>query len=699
MCTKKIIKVIIVLILVSVINNVYSWEQLKGGPYKNYNITDFDAMGDTLFKVEDSVLYLSKDNGVTWVEKYKPFTQICKIYGDNIFSARTHFNTGWPGAYRTISYSYLDGSQWRDIDTLSYPYLFGTLDILTLPGLNNTPKCFYSSFFVSSSGGSIRVKGIETDIHMVKNGWIGRVMPWVPLQFENIGDNLFFRADTVVMTYKPKEGIVRIGEGVLPTSINSILSVDSSLLVSTDEGLFSSPDLGENFKRIDNGVIPTNFTSIFLLDSVVLGKTTNCFSYSIDTGKTWTNPSILPHFKFTVGATKIFAIQSNGIVFYSNDYGVTWQSDNNGAYATIEKVIATDSAIISSFGSSLGSSVYISKDRGTSWASNYYPKHYYYGTSYVVNSIEYSNNTIFAGLYTGTSHLGLSVDPNVNVNVVNISNCLNVRELDGTIYALPIQNFIIRYIGDSGDTLIDFATTKDSVNCFNLINDKFFIGTKNGLKLAQNGIAINMSTPVTNVKCIESIDSTIFISSENDGVFVSQDSGKTWAVKSSGLLNLNVHSLVTSGNNVLVGTDDGLFMSTDLAENWIAIDSGLPFSKITALDAFEDTVYVSGENMGIWKKTISSNVAIGPLDGNSLIKKTLRLIVKNNKCVIKFNTLTTSDIRFSIYSLSGRLINEQILTNVKRGVNVIKSKELNSGLYIVSFEADNFKIVDKVRIF
>ncbi|HTX90966.1 MAG TPA: hypothetical protein VMC09_07085 [Anaerolineales bacterium] len=71
----------------------------------------------------------------------------------------------------------------------------------------------------------------------------------------------------------------------------------------------------------------------------------------------------------------------------------------------------------------------------------------------------------------------------------------------------------------------------------------------------------------------------IYLGSRGQGVFVSQDGGRSWASPNAGLGNLYIDSLASDSaqpDTVFAGTDGGAYISLDDAVTWQAINDGLP---------------------------------------------------------------------------------------------------------------------------
>ena len=97
------------------------------------------------------------------------------------------------------------------------------------------------------------------------------------------------------------------------------------------------------------------------------------------------------------------------------------------------------------------------------------------------------------------------------------------------------------------------------------------------------------------------------VGTENDGVFLSFDYGKTWQQKINGLTHKTIYALAFAPQNpqtVYVGTfRGGIFKSEDCGDTWRAINNGLRILDIHALIVDPNdiqTVYAGTLNDGVW---------------------------------------------------------------------------------------------------
>lgn len=103
----------------------------------------------------------------------------------------------------------------------------------------------------------------------------------------------------------------------------------------------------------------------------------------------------------------------------------------------------------------------------------------------------------------------------------------------------------------------------------------------------------------------------LIMATEEDGVFVSDDGGETWASWNFGLLDANLFCLAVSPNytrnrRVYVGASTGLFRSTNGGYSWAPVDGPHPFETIQAILEIEsgrgNILLVGCETGGVFRQ-------------------------------------------------------------------------------------------------
>jgi photosystem II stability/assembly factor-like uncharacterized protein len=120
---------------------------------------------------------------------------------------------------------------------------------------------------------------------------------------------------------------------------------------------------------------------------------------------------------------------------------------------------------------------------------------------------------------------------------------------------------------------------------------------------------IRVNTSYEKITSITIKDDNIWIAT-NNGVFVSQDEGKTWEAKNNGLTDLSITAIEQNNGKIFIATKGNFYVSEDNGENWIEKNSGLPSDLVTnfikinsANDIYLGTslgVYYSSDNGNNW---------------------------------------------------------------------------------------------------
>jgi photosystem II stability/assembly factor-like uncharacterized protein len=97
-------------------------------------------------------------------------------------------------------------------------------------------------------------------------------------------------------------------------------------------------------------------------------------------------------------------------------------------------------------------------------------------------------------------------------------------------------------------------------------------------------------------------DNKLFVGSENAGVFVSADKGKTWLSVNEGLGNLTIRKFAVIDNILYVGTNGGLFSLNEKGDKW-TLEYEQNSLQVNGIAEFDGEIYI-GTNRGIFKSEI-----------------------------------------------------------------------------------------------
>lgn len=142
------------------------------------------------------------------------------------------------------------------------------------------------------------------------------------------------------------------------------------------------------------------------------------------------------------------------------------------------------------------------------------------------------------------------------------------------------------------------------------IAGQLFVGIHGGVLSSTNGEtwhAVPFRKPLPTLSALAvspnlAQDQTLFAASLEDGVFRSEDAGKTWTAWNMGLLDLRVLSFaITQDNHVYAGTETGLYLSKNAGRSWEAV--ALPFASdaVLSLLSVDEQLCVGTETNGVFK--------------------------------------------------------------------------------------------------
>ncbi len=322
-------------------------------------------------------------------------------------------------------------------------------------------------------------------------------------------------------------------------------------------GVFLSTDNGNNWSLVWDHF---EVTTLSVRDTILFAGTSDLgVLITIDSGRSWV--------QLNVGESTIQSITTSGKyilvgtttdVYFSNDGGSIFQKEGMGGTAGQAFVMTGETFVVTT----VGDGVYISTNSGSTW-------------DYV--SISYSY------LY----------------DVCHNNKFLYAIDNNGNIY-------ISRNTGASWKIT---NITQDNTNALITNSDYLYVGTKNGLLIRCSSNLSRCDTIRTGLSTIAHLfihANSIFITSGGDSVFRSDDSGKTWILANTGLVNpgRNIHALIMDKNNLYAGTDNGVFRSTDFGSHWVS--GGLRNQNIHTLTMLGSKLFV-GTDIGMFESIDSGS--------------------------------------------------------------------------------------------
>jgi photosystem II stability/assembly factor-like uncharacterized protein len=592
-------------------------------------------------------VFITTDNGATWVSRSNGFTEL----GGFITSLAVSGNTWYAGTLMGVYSSIDNGNNWtlvneglphtavRSVIVSGNSLYAGTHNGVWKRPLSNIKILNVSVSTLSM--GSVNNSTATFNITSNTNWTVINPASWLTVnKTSGTGNALITLTSHLSNPPMPATALVVVkGVGVADKTI--AVSLDASgewkqisngiyggdiFSIATDpasnrtyagtasNGVFSSTDDGANWTQITKGS-QLNFT---LIGSIIItgnylfaaSQYEGGVFLSKDFGKTWApknNGLLNMNVKgMTVSNKKIFAGTAGG-VFLSSDYGNNWIPVNNGL--DLSNLFIT--AITSSDGKVYVvtyNGIYVSVNDGSSWTKFDYSFDY----NYIV-SIAIKGTNIYAGSWAG---MYISTDNgktwNLRNNGLTSPEIMSIAISGDKVFAGTYSGGVFLSTNNGSSwTSINNGNPGSNVNCMDIKGSKIFAGTGAGVALSVNYGAswrlVNKGLTNNWVQTIINNGTILIAGSYGNGVFTSKDNGSTWSASNLGLSGggLKIWTLAYKGTTIFAGTERGIFKSTDNAKSWIDVSSGIPNPSsryVYALLIVENKIF-AGTDAGVFLST------------------------------------------------------------------------------------------------
>ena len=322
-----------------------------------------------------------------------------------------------------------------------------------------------------------------------------------------------------------------------------------------------------------------------------------------------------------------------------------------------------------------------------------------------------------------------------------------IYPLSGTVHSFtriefvsPLKGFVVGWgntfmmTEDGGATWVDIAAGTDiyyysGLNFYDE-NNGFAMGLNlsNGLDsyiTNDGGITWNLLTNTTNMAEFASAyadENTLFTVGKDQVISKSEDGGENWSIINTGIQGFyNFEVFFKDQNNGIVSTEDGTLLTThDSGLTWDSFSTG--YHNFYGLNYVGDHIYAAGTDEDVYLSSDNGTtwemIHNGPPtatfyaieffnNGDALICGSQGTMLKASALILNTNTvenssltifyrssikelIVNSDLVFSsylIYSLDGKLINEQKVTS--NNTLKIDVSHLSNGNYMVVLNSDN----------
>ena len=261
-------------------------------------------------------------------------------------------------------------------------------------------------------------------------------------------------------------------------------------------------------------------------------------------------------------------------------------------------------------------------------------------------------------------------------NWSQITNPANLPNTNGNITAIAVSSV------DENNIYIGLRET---------VGSGIYHSTDGGT--TWSAIGVNLIDKSIFSIALDEANSIIYVGTKDNGVYKSTDNGMNWTQ----LLDGSGNKLITNvkinpvNENNIVASDmrSGIYVSKDGGNNWTLTNNGLNNRAITTLEFSIDGNNLFAGTFGGGIFSINTQSLSLESSKISFVKK-LYPNPSNNKIHLNLHTSNISEMSVTFYDLTGRKVFEKNY-NVNSNSLKINTSFLKSGLYIVEFNAENYK--------
>jgi photosystem II stability/assembly factor-like uncharacterized protein len=232
-------------------------------------------------------------------------------------------------------------------------------------------------------------------------------------------------------------------------------------------------------------------------------------------------------------------------------------------------------------------------------------RHGPYEVYYAVDLIEGKNGRLFlstsGGIYFSDDLGDQWQRLEASMNSAYIEPRFSINNRNGDLYAWDRQHGVYS-TDDNGETwkseFLLFPPGDSEIQALAIDGDTLFLGTKKGLKIFYgDGLVRNREDVVDlqnkEVTALHVEGNSILVGTKTDGIFLSDNRGKTWENRSTELpVGFNVKGIVVSKQIIYVYSDlMGVYYSSNKGLNWTMKNVGFSVPQVNRLFIDSDLLY------------------------------------------------------------------------------------------------------------
>lgn len=649
------------------------WKQTKGP--EGGNIQSLVAKEGIIFAGTQNEIYLSKDEGKTWLLNKRKYSRVF-LFGSRVYALASNFDLSNNPSTRII-FTENSGQSWTATDNnlkTSYVYSLG----------------FHNGNLYAGTYG----KGI---LFSANNG----------LSWSSIGDTSKFKHVYSIQGFNDKI-FVNTENGVFRSNVNAQnwtlshkkisnaerlkFSLNNNKIYATtsDSGIIFYNEASNNWQPLTPAFPLKNVNHIYFRGDTIFAASASSIYFMAPKGNSW---QIIPPISTKISEVKAIdgfgnnmIVGSNVGIFVSSNYGKTWKESNKGIIAsTINALFAVDEYIYAA--TSIG--VFATIDFGNTWKD--FNK---------INNIGEAVSIINVGphVLAGTNEgVFKNSDINDKWEKVLAGGTGNAFLLQGSKVFAAV-GYSLHVSSDTGKT---WNEIKNPILNGKIIyqlasnGDNVFAGTNKGIihspDNGQNWFIYNNSLSDAEISSLIVFNNMVFAADFWGGLYVSNDNTKSWE-----LLSNESFLSITSYKNLLVSiTIDGVYFSQNSGKTWTALkgDPDISFNSIAVSEPF---LLAGTINSGLYTKPLTDlqTLSVEQLaEPNDIILEPTR--VDNGKISVTLRLKDSSPSHISVYDILGKKIYENDFKGDSKVVEVeFEAPNKSSEILIISLRVHD-KILNK----
>jgi hypothetical protein len=196
------------------------------------------------------------------------------------------------------------------------------------------------------------------------------------------------------------------------------------------------------------------------------------------------------------------------------------------------------------------------------------------------------------------------------------------------------------------------------------------------------------------VTCFAASGANLFAGTFQGGVFLSTNSGTSWAAVNTGMTNTNVWTFAVSGGNLFAGTSGGVFLSTNSGTSWT--QTGLMSNIVNALAVSGGNLFAGTWGTGVWRRLLSEMItSVDPSMRDLPHEFSLSQNYPNPfnpSTTIRYGLPHKSQVSLIVYNTLGQLVSQLVSGEQEAGYHEVRfaGSGLASGVYFYRQQAGDF---------